>query len=180
MAGMSERFKYETKIESVRVSISDIGFLIREARRVKGTFTMEFREMSIQDFGNNGRVPLKLTLRIDFSNGRHHVDVFYTLGKPMRHCPSISFLERGGRRESSKVVLEKQGFNTAENDRRTITLDALLTKFKTSELLLNLELYLERTTPLEQEVQRANQIFAENMDQKLTGMLVEKAEKMQG
>ncbi len=171
MAGIAEKDKYEnSRMESVGVSISDIGFLIREARRIKGTFTMEFREMSIQDFGNNGRVPLKLSLRIDFSNGRHHVDVFYSLGKSLRHCPSVTFLERGSRRETSKVVLEKQGFNTEDNDGRVITLDALLTKFKTSELLLNLELYLERAAPLEHDINHASDVFAACLDQKLCAL----------
>lgn len=86
--------------------------------------------MSIHDF-NHTRIPLNLRLQVDFTDGRHHVDVAYKLGRPIKHCPTASFLERGRKREGSKIILEKRDYHTREDDCRVISMDALLNRFKT-------------------------------------------------
>ncbi len=145
---LAERYRAETKTCKIGVSVSDIGFLIREAKRIRGTTSVTFKEMSIQDF-NGARIPVRLSLTVDFTEGRHHVDVSYVLGRAVTHFPTVSFLERGHRRETSKVILEKQDFTNREDDRRTVSMDALLTRFKTAELLLKLEIHMERVTPIQ-------------------------------
>ncbi len=126
--------------------MANIGFLIREAKRIKGSITMGFREKSIQDF-NDAEIPLKLTLKVDFENGRHNVDVSYSLGRQIKHCPSVTFLERSLGRQKGSVILEKHDFTSTDEKERTVSFDGNLTRFKRDEVLLNLELDLEQVTP---------------------------------